>query len=218
MQLHISIANKRWSSQAAHVGCHDVSVPECSAFFPLTDAAFASWPIPYFLGEPRHATTAPDALFGRALSCNRNAQVQFPPFEYTCSCSCVHRFVYCQQEVAALRVSAQHRKHYTLPYASEPACHHRHACKTPDVLSICCQDTRSALQGALLLPALRYAENGTFTINFWQRVHRRFPDTSQYMLSHQALLPANVNASAWGPDQVQVVEPLCAPISKLCCL
>jgi hypothetical protein len=52
-----------------------------SAFFPLTDAAFASWPIPYFLGEPRNATTAPDALFGHALSCNRNAQVQMSSFE-----------------------------------------------------------------------------------------------------------------------------------------
>lgn len=47
----------------------------CSAFFPLTDEALASWPVPYFLGEPRHATIAPDSLFGNALSCNRNAQV-----------------------------------------------------------------------------------------------------------------------------------------------
>jgi hypothetical protein len=66
------------------------------------------------------------------------------------------------------------------------------------------------LQGALLLPALRYAENGTFTINFWQRVHRRFPDTSQYMLSHQSLLPAGVNVSAWGADQVQKLVHCCS--------
>ena len=85
----------------------------------------------------------------------------------------------------------------------------------PTTLSACAAHNVAVLQGALLLPALRYAENGTFTINFWQRVHRRFPDASQYMLSHQSLLPADVNASAWGADQVQVVEPLCAPISKL---
>jgi hypothetical protein len=72
------------------------------------------------------------------------------------------------------------------------------------------------LQGALLLPALRYAENGTFTINFWQRVHRRFPDASQYMLSHQSLLPANVNASAWGPDQVWTSSNSAATLSAIC--
>lgn len=72
----------------------------------------------------------------------------------------------------------------------------------PYRLSICHEDHVSDLQGALLLPALRYAENGTFTINFWQRVHRRFPDASQYMLSHQSLLPAGVNTSAWGANQV----------------
>jgi hypothetical protein len=55
----------------------------------------------------------------------------------------------------------------------------------------------------VLLPALRYAENGTFTVNFWQRVHRRFPDSSQYMFSHQALPPVNVNVTMWDANQVQ---------------
>lgn len=55
----------------------------------------------------------------------------------------------------------------------------------------------------MLLPALRYAENGTFSVNFWQRVHRRFPGTSQYMFSHQSLLPATkINASMWDANQV----------------
>lgn len=47
----------------------------CSAFFPLDDPNFLSWPMPYYFGVPSNAATAPDQLFGNALSCNREAQV-----------------------------------------------------------------------------------------------------------------------------------------------
>ena len=185
-----------------------------SAFFPLTDAAFASWPIPYFLGEPRNATTAPDALFGHALSCNRNAQVQTLTLG-------AHTLLYlgmqvcvCGEQLAAALHFPHDELHHNLPSRQSLTCHRRHLC-TPYLSQ---HLLFGYLQGALLLPALRYAENGTFTINFWQRVHRRFPDASQYMLSHQSLLPADVNASAWGPDQVWKSSDCAATLSAICWL
>jgi hypothetical protein len=81
-------------------------VLQCSAFFPLTDENFASWPMPYLLGEPRNATTAPDSLFGHALSCNRNAQACGLVYIVYDDSACLHHVVTSSGQLCILLMGA----------------------------------------------------------------------------------------------------------------